>query len=277
MSAAAPLLRVPPRATDTHMHVVEPGYPLAASAQAVPPAAPLSAYLPVRARLGLERCVVVQPSAYGTDNACTLAAVAALGGAARGVATVDAGTGDAELARLSAGGIRGARLHMLAGGIIPWGDVEPICRRIAAHGWHAQLQLDGRQLPEHAALLARLPCTLVIDHTGKFLEPVAPSHAGFRALLRLVEAGRTYVKLSAPYETSRTGPPAYEDVGALARALVAAAPERMLWASNWPHIGQPREGGPDEAVLLDTLLDWAPREADRQLILADNPARLYGF
>jgi D-galactarolactone isomerase len=118
---------------------------------------------------------------------------------------------------------------------------------------------------------------LVIDHVGKFLEPVPVDHPAFRVLVRLVGTGRTYVKLSAPYEVSKVGPPHYDDVGALAKVLVRTAPERMLWASNWPHLGQPKERTPDEAVQLDMLLDWAPDESVRHNILVDNPARLYGF
>lgn len=117
----------------------------------------------------------------------------------------------------------------------------------------------------------------MIDHIGKFLEPVSTDHPSFRCMLRLVETGNVWVKLAAAYETSKTGAPAYEDVGRLAKALVKAAPERMLWASNWPHAQAHKFGYPDDAALLDLLLDWAPAAADRQRILVDNPAELYGF
>ena len=117
----------------------------------------------------------------------------------------------------------------------------------------------------------------MIDHTGKFLEPVSTDSESFAALLRLVDTGRCWVKLSAPYETSKTGAPKYEDVGRLARALVKHAPERMLWASNWPHPSAREPAPPEDAELLELLLDWAPDEAVRQKILADNPAQLYGF
>jgi D-galactarolactone isomerase len=140
-----------------------------------------------------------------------------------------------------------------------------------------QLQLDGRRLPEREALLKRLKGALVIDHNGKFLEPVATDDPSFKSLLRLLENGRTWVKLSAPYETSKKGPPLYPDVGALAKALVKAAPERCVWATNWPHPSVPRAQCPDDADLLDLLLDWAPDEAVRKKILVDNPATLYGF
>ena len=272
-----PRLKAPPGTTDTHMHVFESRFPLAPTATVTPPEAPVADYLKVCRRLGIERTVVVQPTGYGTDNSCTLEAVAAIGAGARGIAVVDESVPDAELHRLDAAGIRGLRFQMLPGGVIPWESVAPLAARIAPLGWHAQVQLDGRLLPEREALLKSLPCTLVIDHTGKFLEPVPPDHPAFGVLLGLVQAGRTYVKLSAPYETSKVGLPLFDDVGVLAKALVRAAPERMLWATNWPHIGQPAERHGDEAGLLDLLLDWAPDDAMRGKILVDNPARLYGF
>jgi D-galactarolactone isomerase len=206
-------------------------------------------------RLGTERVVVVQPSAYGMDNRCTMDAVAELRPLALAVVVVGPETPDAELERLTRAGARGIRFHMLPGGVLPWEILETMAARVQAFGWHVQLQLDGRLLPERRAMIVRLPGRLVIDHTGKFLEPVQPDHSAFKVLLDLVDSGRCWVKLSAPYETSRRGPPDYPDVGALAKALIRAAPERMLWASNWPH---PSVKGvpPDDAMLLDVLGHW---------------------
>lgn len=271
-----PRLKAPPGTTDTHIHVFESRFPLVPTALTKPPEAPVSDYMKVCKRLGIERAVVVQPSGYGTDNSCTLAAITSIGASARGVAVVPEAVADAELDRLTKAGIRGVRFHMLPGGVLAWESLEPLAARVLPFGWHVQLQLDGRRLPDHEAMLRRLPGTLVIDHVGKFVEPVPADHPSFRVLVRLVEAGRSYVKLSAPYEVSMVSPPNYDDVGALAKVLVQAAPERMLWATNWPHLGQPRERLPDDAV-LDMLLDWAPDEAVRHKILVDNPARLYGF
>jgi len=275
--ATRPRLKAPPGTTDTHMHVFEARFPLAATATTVPPEAPVGDYLKLCCRLGIERYVVVQPSGYGTDNACILEAMATMGDAARGIAVADESVSDAELQRLDEAGIRGLRFHMLPGGVIPWESLPPLAERITPLGWHAQVQLDGRHLPERETMLADLPCTLVIDHVGKFLEPVPAEHPAFQTLLRLVEDGRTYVKLSAPYEVSKVGPPLFDDVGVLGKVLVERAPERMLWATNWPHLGSPRERFRDEALLLDLLLDWAPNDAVRKKILVDNPARLYGF
>jgi len=275
-----PRLKMPGGGCDTHLHVYgDPQrYPEAPTSPFTPPAASLDAYRNVMARLGIERVVVVQPSAYGKDNRCTMDAVAALGQSARAVVVVDTGVSDDELDRLTRGGARGIRFHMLPGGVLPWDILPEMAGRVAAFGWHVQLQLDGRELPGREALLRRLPCPLVIDHTGKFLEPVAVDDPAFRVLLGLVETGGVWVKLSAAYETSRTGPPVFADVGALARALIKTAPERMMWASNWPHPNpNPARTPPDDAMLLDLLLDWCPDEAVRERVLVDNPAALYGF
>jgi D-galactarolactone isomerase len=257
------------------MHIYEDRFKLAPTATFRPPHSPTPAYLAMRRRLGLSRTVVVQPSGYGADNSCTLEAMAAMGASARGIAVVEPRVSDAELERLTAAGMRGIRYFMLPGGILPWESLEGMATRVGNFGWHVQLQLDGRLLPERESLLKRLGGTLVIDHNGKFLEPVPVDHPSFKCLLRLLENGRTWVKLSAPYETSKKGPPLYADVGALAKALVKAAPDRCLWATNWPHPGQARI--PDDADLLDLLLDWAPDDATRRKILVDNPAKLYGF
>ena len=275
-SGVAPRLKAPAGACDTHMHVYDKKYPLAPTAVSAVPDAPVEGYQAVQRRLGLSRTVVVQPSAYGTDNRCTLEAVAKLGKEkARGIAVVDDKVSAEELRRLSDGGMRGVRFHMLPGGALPWEILDRVAARVQDAGWHVQLQLDGRLLPEREAQVRSWPGRIVIDHVGKFLEPVPVDHPAFRCLLRLVESSRVWVKLSAPYEVSKMGPPRYDDVGRLAKALVKAAPERMLWASNWPHPSVKEK--PDDAVLLDLLLDWAPDERTRQRILVDNPAELYAF
>jgi D-galactarolactone isomerase len=271
-----PQLKAPANACDTHIHIYDGRYPTAPTAASTPPDALVPDYLALRRRLGIGRTVVVQPSTYGIDNRCTLEAIAALGPeTARGVAIVDDTVGNAELEELTTRGIRGARFHMLAGAPIPWERLDRIAARVQDVGWHVQLQLDGRDLPGREAQVRSWPGRIVIDHVGKFLEPVPPEHPAFRCLLGLINTGRVWVKLSGAYEVSKRGAPLYEDVGLLAKALVKAAPERMLWASNWPHPSV--EDKPDDAVLLDILLDWAPDEATRRRILVDNPAELYGF
>src|SRR5215216_8106260 len=259
------------------LHIYDRRFPKAPTALLVPPDAGVAAYKQLCQRLGIERAVVVQPTTYGRDNRCTLEAIAAFGADARGVAVVDENTPEHELARLTRAGIRSVRFHMLPGGALPWDNLMTIAARLQPFGWHVQLQLDGHELPEREAVIRHFPGTLVIDHVGKFLEPVAVDHPAFGVLLSLVDNGRTYVKLSAPYEVSKSGAPSYVDVGALAQALVRAAPERMLWASNWPHPSVSAENCPDDADLLDLLLQWAPDATTRHKILVDNPARLYGF
>ena len=266
---------MPAGACDCHIHVYEPGYALAPTATFKPPHAPAIDYRQLQRALGLQRAIVVQPTGYGFDNACTLAAMAELGDASRGVAIVPASVSDAELDRLHRAGMRGVRYMMLAGGVLPWASLETMAARLAPRGWHINLQLDGRNLPLHEQMLKRLPCRLVIDHIGKFLGPVDIASPSFQALRRVLDHGQAWIKLSAPYESSRSGPPDYADVAPLAQALAASYPERCLWASNWPHPNvEPR---PIDAALLDWALRWVPDPAARQRLLVDNPARLYGF
>ena len=261
-------------ACDCHVHVYDQRFPLLPNLAVMPPEAPVSAYRRVQQALGLRRAIIVQPTGYGFDNACTLDALAQLGDDARGIALVAPDAPDAEIERLHAGGVRGVRFMMI-GGPFGWPQLAPMAERLAGFGWMVNLQLDGRDLPLHEAGLKRLPCRLVIDHNGKFLEPVAPDHPSFQALLRLLDTGRVWIKLSAPYETSKVGPPGYEDVSLIARTLAEKFPERCLWASNWPHPG--RNPAPSDADLHALLRDWAPGEATRRRILVDNPTELYGF
>jgi D-galactarolactone isomerase len=277
MAAETPRLKAPPGTTDTHMHIYAPpgAYPIAAAAVGPKPEGDVDAYAEIQARLGLARTVVVQPTHYGADNRCTLDAIARLPDA-RGVAVVTPDIDDGEFERLGEGGIRGVRFQMVPGGMTAWAETDRLAARAHEFGWHAQLQLDGRELPDRLAQIRGWPGDLVIDHVGRFFEPVPVDDPAFRVLLDLVAGGRCWVKLSAPYIHSRAGPPYFDDVGVLAKALLAAAPERMLWASNWPHPSHV-DDPPDDGMLLDVLLDWAPDETQRRMILVDNPAALYGF
>src|SRR5438105_10929758 len=166
-STLKPKLKAPPSTCDTHMHIYDPKYPKAPTAKIDAPAAPVSAYRKMCKRVGIERSVVVQPSTYGKDNRCTLEAVGAIGSNARCIVVVDESVTDAELDRLTKFGARGIRFFMLAGAPLPWDILETMSARVAPFGWHVQLQLDGRNLPEHEAMLRRLTSTLVIDHVGK--------------------------------------------------------------------------------------------------------------
>ncbi len=277
MSAPKPALAVPRGAADTHMHIYLESVPPAPGGPALPGNFTVEMYQALQKRLGLERVIVVQPNAYQDDNRVTLEAIRALGPRARGVGVVRPGVADAEIERLTKGGIVAQRIFQLPWGAVGFKQMDEVMVRVHPFGWHANIQLDGRELPQWEAQIRRLPGKFVIDHVGKFLEPVAPEHESFKALLRLVDTGRCWVKLSAPYEVSKAGPTRYEDVGRLAKALVKHAPERMLWASNWPHPSAPKDAKPDDADLLDLLLEWAPDGALRRRILADNPAELYRF
>ena len=279
MSAAeggkAPQLVTPPGSCDTHMHFYNDEFPSAPTALMTPPNAWVDAYRAVQKRLNLERVVVVQPTTYGTDNSCQLEAMKAFGLNARGVMVPDPTVTDAELEKFTRQGVRGIRFHMLPGGALDWAVFEEMAARVHNFGWHVQLQMNGREFLEREELLRRLPGDLVVDHVGRFMGPVSTDHPAFKVLLSFLESGRCWVKLSAPYESSETGPPLWSDVATEARALVKAAPERMLWASNWPHPGQ--KSPPDEADLLDVLFDWVDEPPVRTMILRDNPAELYGF
>jgi D-galactarolactone isomerase len=264
-------------ACDCHMHIYDAWFPLAAKARRQEPDALVSEYRKVQRALGLSRVVVVQPTAYGKDNRCTLAALAEFGDSARGVAIIDDATSDREIERLTRAGMRGVRFRMTGDPELPWEMLPRMAARMAAHGWHIQFQMDGRELHTRESLLQGLHCELVVEHIGKFFEPVGVDHPGFQALLRLVDGGRCWVKLSGAYMVSKSGPPLYEDIGALATALAAHAPERMVWGSNWPHPMSSPETMPDDARLLDLLREWAPDEATRRRILVENPAELYGF
>jgi len=275
-AGSAPPARAP--ACDCHIHIYDLArHPIAQADAVSPPDAPWAAYRRLQATLGLERCVIVQPMGYGFDNRCTLEAVEAADGAAVAIAALRPGAPRAELHDLDARGVRGVRFMLVpnSGAIMTWDMLPGIANEIASLGWTINLQLDGRELPRHEALLMNLPCALVIDHVGKFLEPVDPGHASAQSLYRLLDTGRAWVKLSAMYETSRSGPPWYDDVGLLAKRLAHAYTERCLWASNWPHPAQRRR--PDDRNLLALLDRWAPSSQARDRILRDNPQALYRF
>lgn len=261
-------------ACDCHMHIYGPParYPTSGP---VPAGADLEDYRAVQARLGLKRVVIVQPSVYGADNRCTLDATRALGEAARCIVVVPPGVAGRDLADLHDQGARGVRFHMVGDGALTWDDLEPIAARIAPLGWHVQLQMPGHGLPHVAPRLKALPVPVVIDHIGRFEGGATGDAPAFRALLDLVEAGRAYVKLSAPYWSSPQGGP-YEDVAPLVRRLVEVAPERLVFATNWPH---PSITGarPDDLELRDLIMGWLPDDRARHAVLQDTPAALYGF
>ena len=265
----------PAGACDTHMHVYDSRYSAASTATIFPPDAHVDEYRAVQAELGLERVVVVQPTTYGLDNRCQLEAAEHFGDAARLVVVVNAHTPPTELQRLHNRGARGARFHMLPGGAVEWDELVPTARHVAELGWHIQIQMDGNLLHERVELLRSLPTDVVVDHVGRFMPPPAPDSDAFGALLGLLDTGRCWVKLSAPYESTHDGAPRYPAVTALAEHLVAHAPERLVWASNWPHPKQDDPLTPSELAALAAC--WLPTDDLRRHVLVTNPARLYDF
>ena len=236
----------------------------------------LDGYIAVRDALGLSRTVIIQTPHYDADNARMLHSIGALGlENARGVAVTQPDITEAELEELHAGGVRGLRFGIeLARGMRP-PHLETVAARIAPLGWHIQYRSTEQDLPDLAKRLSALPVDVVVDHIGSIPPELGTDHPAFVALLRMLETGRCWVKLSAAYQLSKTGAPDYSDYRTFARALVAAAPERMLWGTNWPH---PKvDFMLDDTDLLETLLDWVDDEATRHKVLVDNSARLYGF
>ena len=271
-------LVTPEGAVDTHIHFFYPPFDEQPATGLPAQPATLEDYAVIQARLGVKRAVVVQPNAYQFDNRCTLGSLLRLGAdKARAVIAIRPDQTEFDLKQLDQDGVRGVRIMTLGGGAIGFEHIREIAERITPLGWHLNVQFDGGEMVERAEVLNELPCPFVIDHIGKYLAPVTPDDPAFTALLRLLDRGDVYVKLSAPYETSRSGPPGYKDVGALAKRLVAHAPDRMLWASNWPHISAGADDLPDDADLLDLLQEWAPDPETQRKILVANPNRFYGF
>jgi D-galactarolactone isomerase len=163
---------------------------------------------------------------------------------------------------------------MFAGRLLTWDTMPVMAPRIARFGWNINLQLRGEELAEREALLTGLACDVVIDHIGRFTAPFDHDTPGVRALYRLLDSGRCWVKLSAPYHGSKSGPPQYADNGVLTRELVRRWPERLLFATNWPHPSVKGEP-PDDLELMRLLWEWAPDAVTRRRILVDNPAALY--
>jgi D-galactarolactone isomerase len=270
---------------DTHIHVYDHHYPSSPGAVLHPADASVVDYRDVQRELGVARAVVVQPTTYGIDNSCQLDAMAAMHDAApdhvRGVMVIDETVDDDEIRRMDELGVRGARFHMLPGGAVPWSKLAPVAERIAALGWHIQLQCNGRELAARHDELAALPTEVVIDHVGRFMPPVPPHEANFEALIDLAESERAWVKLSAPYESSlepihndaETAADNHADVTALIDALVDRVPHRLVWASNWPHPGQ--DPAPTPATLRSQMHRWLPSPELRAAVMAINPHRLY--
>jgi predicted TIM-barrel fold metal-dependent hydrolase len=273
-----PRTSVPERACDCHVHVYDAAIPPAEGARLNPPPASVDDYRRLQSRIGTSRVVLVTPSTYGTDNRAMLAGVRAFGEDARGVAVIAGGEPDAELQRLHAAGVRGIRMNLSLGGGPGLAQLPAIAARIAPLGWHVQLLMAADLLATQGDMLARLPVPLVFDHLGR-IPPTLPRHEAHAVLLQLLAQGRAWVKLSGGYLVSSQKSVEDPALDALARNYIDAAPERVVWGSDWPHATasaglQPM---PDDARQVDRLAEWAGSEANLHRILVTNPERLYGF
>jgi D-galactarolactone isomerase len=274
-----PKLKAPANATDCHMHTYDPArFAMPPNPRAAPSKATAEDYKLLQKRIGTTRVVIVQPRNYATDNRVTLYAISALGPNARGVAVVNTSITDAELKALDAGGIRGIRFSLAdpSSRAVTPEMVEPLAKRVADLGWHVQFNVDGEMIDDMAAVLRRLPTPMVFDHLAHPPLPAGIEHSSHKIVRELIDKGRTWVKVSGAYSNSKVGPP-YPEATKIAQAFINAAPERMVWGSDWPHPGLPDNNKPDDALLFDLLSVWAPDEATRNRILVQNPEALYGF
>jgi D-galactarolactone isomerase len=269
-----PSLTAPANAADCHIHIYDPRFQPAVTKPAM---STVADYRLLQKRIGLTRVVVVTPRNYVTDNSVTLNAIEQLGGdKARGVAVVRPSVTDAELQRLHSGGIRGIRFTVgqPRTAVVTIDMIEPLAKRTADLGWHVQLNMESDQIVEHAEMLRRLPTPIVFDHMGK-LGLSGLGHPAFDVIRGLLDQRRAWVKISGAYMNTRVGPPTYADATQVAQAFVNAAPERLVWGSDWPH-PTPTDK-PDDAALFDLLAVWASNEKTRHGILVSNPEALYGF
>jgi len=284
--------RVPPGACDCHVHVFGKAaeFPFVANRGYTPPTASADELLTLQDTLALSRVVIVQPSVYGTDNSCTLDGMRRLGkDRARGVAVIDTNTTAAQLKEMHDAGIRGVRVNLETGGVsdpdVSRRNLAAAVKRVAPLGWHVQVytRLSVVEAVHEDVMASDVP--IVFDHFGGAQATGGVEQPGFAALLDLVRAGKAYVKVSGHYRSS-TKAPAFEDVAPLARALIAANPDRIVWGTDWPHPhhAEPGKEGEitasfdiDDGLALAQLPRWAPTAATRRKILVDNPARLYDF
>jgi 2-pyrone-4,6-dicarboxylate lactonase len=269
--------RLPAGATDCHSHVVgsPDRWPTIPDRRYEPEQGPLPAYIEVLAELGIARCVLVQPSIYGTDNSCQLEAMRALGAQrARGVAVVDEAVTDAELRRLDDAGMRGLRFNLKSGGL-GLDALEPVARKIAPLGWHIQLFTAAPVIAEIVPRLRTLPVPIVFDHMGGPEVGAGMAQPGFQALLALLGDGKAWVKLSGAERLSAQ-PDGYDDVVPFAQALIAAAPQRALWGLDWPP-SRFFKVKPQPSDWIAQLRKYAADAPTLDRILVANPADLYRF
>ena len=284
---------VPAGACDCHTHIHgDPAkFPFFPGRVYTPELASPEEMTALHKALHIERVVIVTPSVYGTDNSATLLGMKARGATARGVAVIDDKTQDSDLAAMNQAGIRGIRLNLATGGVsdpaIGRPRFQAAVERVKNRNWHLQLFTNLAVISAIKDLVAASPVPVVFDHFGGALGELGADQPGFTDLLELVRSGKAYVKISGAYRASNLAPD-YPDAAPLARALIAANSDRIVWGTDWPHPNsvtppgnKPTDVTPliqiDDGRLLNQLPVWAPDAAIRKKILVDNPARLYGF
>lgn len=277
LATRKPRLALPANATDCHCHVFGPRerYPWAANRLYTPPPVTLDDYFTMLDAVGFERGVMVQTGLYGTDNSFIVDALKALPRRLRAIALTDESFTDRMLRDLAEAGVRGFRVNRTARTGLAFDVARRLAERTKHLGWHVQFLLDIEDHPDADVFLGSFPTEVVIDHMGRPDPAKGIGAPGFQALIRLLKSGRGWAKLSAPYRTSRQEPP-YDDLTPFAHALVAAAPDRLVWGSDWPHVllSTPM---PNDGDLVDQLAVWVPDKSIRRRILVANPERLYGF
>lgn len=273
-----PSLRMPAGATDSHCHIFGPKEKYQYSMPSyLPPQVLVEDYLRMLSIIGVERAVFVHAAIYGTDNSLVLDVIASAPSRFRAIGLINETTTDAELERLHAGGVRGFRSNLVSKRGIQLAEARRLADRVKALGWNAQFLLDAEEFPEMDQTFADFPVPVVIDHMGRPVIERGVGAPGFQALIRLLHNGHAWSKLSAPYRTSRDAL-RYRDIVPFAQVLIEAAPDRLVWGTDWPHVNMDRDTPmPNDGDLCDQLTAWAPDAETRKKILVDNPARLYGF
>lgn len=274
----SPRLRFPAGSTDCHAHVFGPQerFPLLQATHFVPHVTDWPHYRAMLRTIGCDRAVLVQPSVYGTSNAAIEEALAQADMELRAVAVVAPDVPDRELERLHGLGFRGIRINTAS-----WtqglklADARRLADRIRPLGWHLQFYANFRERPEVEEILASLPVPIVIDHFGRIRASEGIAAPAFQSVLRLLRRENCHAKLIGPYFISERFP-TYDDIAPFARAMVEAAPDRVVWGTDWPHASA-REKMQDDGDLADMLEDWVPDERIRHKVLVTNPERLYGF
>ena len=276
-NARKPTFTLPPEATDSHAHVfgARETYGYAADRQYTPPPVFLKDYLAMHDAVGFARGVVVQSGVHGTNNSVIVDAIAQSNGRLRGIALLREDVTDAELDALNTAGVRGFRANLVAKVGVQFDAAKKLAAKVARLGWHAQFLMDIENFPDFDHLAAEFPSVMMIDHMGRPDPAKGVNAPGFQALIRALKTGRVWSKLSAPYRTSRAPIP-YDDLNPFAQALVAAAPDQLVFGTDWPHVMMDGEM-PNTGTLVEQLAAWVPDAATRRKILVDNPARLYGF